>query len=93
MASISIIGREQQYRRDVLHIDSAYKSRCSVFITRDSDILKHKSQLLDLLEIRCFDPDVGLRDLELFIRAGCPSTGHSATGNTQSTRPAGHGSR
>jgi hypothetical protein len=64
---LSIIGREQQYRRDALHVDSAFKSRCSVFITRDSDILKHKAQLLGLLGIRFFNPDIELRELELLV--------------------------
>lgn len=67
---LAILGRE--HRRHALHVDSAFKSRCSAFITRDSDILKHKAQLLDLLGIRFFDPDVELRDLELLI------TRHSA---------------
>lgn len=59
---LAILGCE--HRRDALHIDSAFKSRCSAFITRDSDILKHEARLLDLLGIRFFDPNVELRDLE-----------------------------
>lgn len=55
---------EREHRRDALHVDSAFKSRCAAFITRDSDILKHKVELLDLLGISFFDPDVELRDLE-----------------------------
>ncbi len=62
---LSILGRE--HRRDALHVDSAFKSQCSVFITRDSDILEHKMGLLDLCGIRFFDPDIELRDLELLI--------------------------
>ena len=65
----SIIGREEQYRRDALHVDSAFKSNCSIFVTRDSDILKHKTQLLDLLGIQFFDPKSELHELELLI---CP---------------------
>jgi hypothetical protein len=39
-----IVGRD--HRRDVLHIDSAYRSRCVCFFTRDkSDILKNRTQL------------------------------------------------
>jgi hypothetical protein len=64
---LAIVGCEKQYRRDALHVDSAFKSRCAIFVTGDSDILKHKAQLLDLLGIRFFDPNVELRDLELFI--------------------------
>jgi hypothetical protein len=59
---LAILGRE--HRRDALHVDSAFMSRCAAFITRDSDILKHKVELLDLLGISFFDPDVELRDLE-----------------------------
>lgn len=64
----SIIGKEQQYRRDALHIDSAVKSGCLVFVTRDSDILKHKARLQDLLGIAFFDPKGELYDLEIFIQ-------------------------
>jgi hypothetical protein len=64
---LSIIGRERHYRRDAMHVDSAFKSRCSAFLTRDSDILRHKAQLLDLLGIRLFDPKVELHDFELLI--------------------------
>ncbi len=62
---LAILGRE--HRRDALHVDSVFKSRCPIFITRDSDILKHKAQLLDLLGIRFFDPGVELSDLQLLF--------------------------
>jgi hypothetical protein len=62
---LSILGREN--RRDALHVDSAFKSGCVVFITGDSDILKHKAQLKGLLGIRFFHPCVDLRDLELVM--------------------------
>jgi len=62
---LSILGREN--RRDALHVDSAFKSGCVVFITQDSDILKHKAQLQDLLGIRFFHPYVDLRDIELVM--------------------------
>lgn len=67
---VAIIGREQQYRRDALHVDSAFKSGCSAFITRDSDILNHKAELHDLLGIRLFDPDTELPELKLFVADG-----------------------
>jgi hypothetical protein len=50
-----IIGRGN--RRDVLHIDSAYRSRCACFFTCDSDILAHRIDLESLLGIRFFHPD------------------------------------
>jgi hypothetical protein len=49
-----IVGPDN--RRDVLHIDSAYRSRCACFFTRDrSDILSKRSDLEALLGIR-FSP-------------------------------------
>jgi hypothetical protein len=69
---LSILGREN--RRDALHVDSALKSGCLVFITQDSDILKHKAQLQDLLGIRFFHPDVDLGDLEVVIASDSGSS-------------------
>lgn len=59
---IKIIGLNN--RRDALHVDSAYKSECRVFVTRDSDILKHSERLEQLLHIRVINPD---RDHETFL--------------------------
>ena len=51
-----IIGRSN--RRDVLHIDSAYRSGCVCFFTRDrGDILAKRTELESLLGIRFFHPD------------------------------------
>lgn len=51
-----IVGRGN--RRDVLHIDSAYKRRCACFFTRDrSDILGNRAELEALLGLRFFHPD------------------------------------
>lgn len=44
---LAIVGHEN--RRDALHVDSAFKSRCVIFITTDSHILQHKAQLQALL--------------------------------------------
>ena len=42
---------------DALHLDSAYKSKCRAFLTRDKgDISKRKQQLESLLGLRIFDP-------------------------------------
>ncbi len=62
---LSILGPE--HRRDALHVDSAFKSGCSAFITQDSDILKRKARLESLLGIRFFHPDAELSHLEQFI--------------------------
>ncbi len=72
---LSIFGRE--HRRDALHVDSAFKSGCSAFITQDSDILKHKARLEGLLGIRFFHPDAELSGLEQFI-AGDSGAAHRA---------------
>lgn len=70
---LSVLGRE--HRRDALHVDSAFKSGCSAFITQDSDILKHRARLEGLLGIRFFHPDADLSDLDQFIAgdSGCAS--------------------
>jgi hypothetical protein len=62
---LSIVGH--QNRRDALHVDSAFKSGCLAFITRDSDILDHKTRLEGILGIRFFDPDTEPNDLEPFV--------------------------
>jgi hypothetical protein len=51
-----IFGRSN--RRDVLHIDSAYRSGCVCFFTRDrGDILAKRTELESLLGVRFFHPD------------------------------------
>ena len=53
---ISIVGRNN--REDGLHIDSAFKHGCSIFLTKDKqDILAHKKELRRRLGIRFFHPD------------------------------------
>jgi hypothetical protein len=61
---LSIIGRT--HRRDALHIDSAFKTGCSAFVTQDTDILNHKSPLEKLLGIRFFS-DSDFHSLEQFV--------------------------
>jgi hypothetical protein len=57
-----------QNRRDALHIDSAFKSRCVAFVTKDCDILDHVKQLEALLGIRFFDSsEAGLNMLMRLI--------------------------
>lgn len=59
----AIVGVEN--RVDVLHIDSAYKTGCAVFFTRDhGDILAKRDELEGLLGIRFFHPD---RDWQAFL--------------------------
>jgi hypothetical protein len=50
--------------RDALHLDSAYKSKCRAFLTRDKGISKRKQQLESILGLRIFDPD---KDWEHFF--------------------------
>ncbi len=63
---LSIIGNEN--RRDALHVDSAVKSGCSAFLTKDAHILKHRTLLESLLGMRFFDPDDDLSELEGLIK-------------------------
>ena len=62
---LAIIGPGN--RRDALHVDSAFKSGCLAFITRDSHILNHKTELAGLLGIKFFNPDTELGDLEVLL--------------------------
>jgi len=70
----TIIGLSS--RRDALHVDSAYKSGCRMFITTDGDILNHRERLEALLGIRFFDPERDAEALCKFIEHtdGCPSS-------------------
>ena len=53
-----VVGREN--RVDILHLDSAFKSQCSSFLTRDkNDILFNKAFLEELLGMRIFHSDEG----------------------------------
>jgi len=48
----------QRTRRDALHVDSAYKSKCDAFLSRDRrHILAKAKDLEKLLGIRFFHPD------------------------------------
>ena len=51
------------HRRDILHVDSAYKTGCHAFLTVETDILKHRDALSSLLGIAFFDPN---REAEAF---------------------------
>jgi hypothetical protein len=50
----SILGTSN--RRDALHVDSAFKSLCKIFITCDNDILSKRGELQTLLDMRFFPP-------------------------------------
>jgi hypothetical protein len=54
-------------RRDILHLDSAYKTRCPVMVTVDRDILNHKIELEALLRLRIFHPENDEVELKTFI--------------------------
>jgi hypothetical protein len=56
-------------RRDALHVDSAFKSGCRAFITRDRGLLAHRQRLEDVLGIRFFHPDKDREELLKFIHA------------------------
>jgi hypothetical protein len=62
---LSIVGSNS--RVDALHIDSAFKHGCSVFITRDRQgILSNRGKLESLLRIKFLHPDE-LGELEQVI--------------------------
>lgn len=56
-------------RRDALHVDSAYKSGCAVFLSRDRKHILAKAQELEqLLGMRFFHPDDQWYDFLKFIK-------------------------
>jgi len=58
---LAIVGPEN--RRDALHVDSAYKSGCRAFVTTDSDILTHRTELESLLSIAFLQADTAHESL------------------------------
>jgi hypothetical protein len=59
-----IVGGQNEF--DIRHIDSAYKTGCRYFFTRDkTDILRWRSELHSLLGITFLHPD---EDLSEFLR-------------------------
>jgi len=57
-------------RRDALHIDSAYKTGCAAFLSRDcGHILAKAHELEQLLGMRFFHPDDQWDDFLKFIKA------------------------
>jgi hypothetical protein len=54
-------------RRDILHVDSAYKTGCQVMVTADRDILDHKTELEALLGLRIVHPENDEAELKVFI--------------------------
>lgn len=62
-----IIGKEN--RRDLLHLDSAYKEGVHCFLTADKkDIWTHRHLLERLLAFKIFHPPSELEELRAFIR-------------------------
>ncbi len=52
-----------------MHVDSAYKSGCKCFVTRDKDdILSKRESLEKLLGIRFFHPEDDREELAKFIK-------------------------
>lgn len=56
-----------QHRRDALHIDSAVKSGCAAFLTRDSHILGRRVVLEAELGLKFFNPDTDAVEIERFV--------------------------
>jgi hypothetical protein len=65
-AILDIVG--QRNRRDALHIDSAYKTGCKAFFSRDrKNIIRNAGRLHQLLGIRFFHPDTDWPDFLAFV--------------------------
>lgn len=63
-----IIGCDPRNRRDGLHLDSAYKSKCLAFLTSDKrDIWTNRKTLQELLGFSIFHPPTELAQLRKFV--------------------------
>lgn len=52
-----IVGKQDSQRMDAMHLDSAYKSNCKVFLTTDKDDIWNKRKELEcLLSIKIYLP-------------------------------------
>lgn len=61
----TIIGG--QHKNDILHVDSAYKSKCICMISRDSDILDKSIELEELTGLKYFHPDNDIDKIKLLV--------------------------
>lgn len=65
---------------DARHLDSAYKSRCRAFLTKDKrDILSHADELEQLLGFRPFHPDDDREQFCAFVEAALLAGGSETT--------------
>lgn len=70
---LKIVGNEN--REDALHLDSAYKNQCTIFITRDKEhIIQNKKNLEKLLDIGIYHSDENWSDILNYIMTGRDST-------------------
>ncbi len=61
-----IVGKENQ--KDIFHLDSAYKSKCDIFLTSDyDDIYSNKEELEKLLNFKIFLSSKELSLIEDYI--------------------------
>ena len=64
-----IVGPDN--RRDALHLDSAYKSGCKAFLSRDREhIVRNRAELEALLGLRVFHPDDDWGAFVEFVQLG-----------------------
>jgi hypothetical protein len=60
---MNIIGKSN--RRDVLHIDSAYKTGCQIFLTSDKgDIISKRTEIESLCSIKIFHSPSEIEELK-----------------------------
>ena len=64
---VSILGPDN--RCDVLHVDSAFKTGCQIFVTCDNDILSKRKELESLLGMKFFHPNADEAELETRLKA------------------------
>jgi hypothetical protein len=71
----------EQTEGDARHLDSAYKSGCRAFFTKDRrDMLSHAAELEELLGLRLFHPDEEERFMA-FLAAANTARGEASSGN------------
>lgn len=59
---------KEALRRDVLHLDSAYKTGCCIFITSDKDIFSKRLEIEILCNIKVFQSHKESKELVEYIQ-------------------------
>jgi hypothetical protein len=62
---VAIVGKDN--RRDCLHLDSAFRSKCVCFLTEDTDIVGKSQPLTELLGMPIFSPRTDVAAIQSFL--------------------------